>query len=144
MARKKRQHYTEQFRKEAIRRSEKSGVTQVQVAKEQEIFAQQVLNWQRKFNRLSDKQFNSLYGVDYSKSESDELHKLKRENKRLKEEMEFLKKFSTYFAKVQRVKYALILDRVANIEMFYNRKRRNSANDRVSPVELEEKVAIAA
>ncbi len=34
MARKKHQHYTEEFRKEAIKRSEKPGVTQAQVAKE--------------------------------------------------------------------------------------------------------------
>ncbi|WP_353939472.1 IS3 family transposase [Saccharophagus degradans] len=30
------------------------------------------------------------------------------------------------------------------IEVFYNRKRRHSANDGVSPVEFEEKAAVAA
>ncbi|MAD89370.1 MAG: hypothetical protein CMK64_06660 [Pseudoalteromonas sp.] len=63
--------------------------------------AQQISNWKRQFKRLSDKQFNTLDGVDYSKQESEELRRLRRENKRLKDEMEFLKKVSAYFAKNQ-------------------------------------------
>ena len=98
MARKKHQHYTEEFRKEAVKRSEKQGVTQAQVAKELGVSAQQIANWKRHFTRLSDKQFNSVDGVDYSKKESEELRKLRRENKRLQEEMEFLKKAAAYFA----------------------------------------------
>jgi len=101
MARKKHQHYTEEFRKEAVKRSEKPGITQAQVAKELGISAQQISNWKRQFSRLSEKQFNTLDGVDYSKKESEEVRRLKRENKRLKEEMEFLKKVSAYFAKGQ-------------------------------------------
>ena len=101
MARKKTQAYTEEFRREAVKRSEKPGVTQAQVAKELGITAQQISNWKRQFNRLSDKQFNSLDGVDYSKKESEEMRRLRRENKKLKEEMEFLKKAAAYFAKDQ-------------------------------------------
>ncbi len=101
MGRKKNQAYTEEFRREAVKRSEKPGVTQAQVAEELGISAQQVANWKRQFTRLSDKQFNSVDGVDYSKKESEELRKLRRENKRLQEEMAFLKKVSAYFAKNQ-------------------------------------------
>ena len=101
MARKKYQHYTEEFRKEAVKRSDQPGVTQAQVAKELGVSAQQIANWKRQFNRLSDKQFNSVDGVDYSKKESEELRKLRRENKRLQEEMEFLKKAAAYFANNQ-------------------------------------------
>lgn len=101
MARKKHQHYTEEFRKEAIKRSEQPGATQASVAKELGISAQQIANWKRQLTRLSDKQFNTLDGVDYSKKESEEMRQLRRENKRLKEEMEFLKKVSAYFAKNQ-------------------------------------------
>lgn len=101
MARKKHQHYTEDFRKEAIKRSEQPGATQASVAKELGISAQQISNWKRQLTRLSDKQFNTLDGVDYSKKESEEMRQLRRENKRLKEEMEFLKKVSAYFAKSQ-------------------------------------------
>ena len=98
MARKKYQHYTEEFRKEAVKRSDQPGVTQSQVAKELGVSAQQIANWKRQFTRLSDKQFNTVDGVDYSKKESEELRKLRRENNRLQEEMEFLKKAAAYFA----------------------------------------------
>ena len=76
-------------------------MTQAQVAEELGVSAQQIANWKRQFTRLSDKQFNSVDGVDYSKKESEELRRLRRENKRLQEEMDFLKKVSAYFAKNQ-------------------------------------------
>ena len=98
MARKKRQAYTEEFRREAVKRSEREGYTTARVAKELGVSAQQIYNWRRQFNRLSDKQFNSLQGVDYSKPESEEMRKLRRENKRLQEELAFLKKAAAYFA----------------------------------------------
>ena len=101
MVRKQRQAYTEEFRREAVKRSEKKGITQAQVAKELGVSAQQIANWKRQFTRLSDKQFNSVDGVDYSKKESEELRRLRRENKRLQEEMAFLKKATAYFAKNQ-------------------------------------------
>lgn len=101
MARKKTQAYTEEFRREAVKRAEQPGVTQAQVAKELGISAQQIANWKRQFTRLSEKQFNSMDGVDYSKKESEEMRRLRRENKRLQEEMEFLKKAAAYFAKNQ-------------------------------------------
>jgi transposase len=89
--------YTEEFPKEAVRLASLPGRTSVSVAKELGISAQQIRNWKRQFTRLSDKQFNT----DYSKKESEELRALRRENKRLKDEMEFLKKVSAYFAKQQ-------------------------------------------
>ncbi len=70
MGRKKNQAYTEEFRKEAVKRSEKQGITQAMVAEELSVSAQQIANWKRQFTRLSDKQFNSLNGVDYSKKKA--------------------------------------------------------------------------
>jgi len=101
MVRKRNQAYTEEFRREAVKRASQPGVTQAQVAAELGISAQQIANWKRQFTRLSDKQFNSVDGVDYSKKESEELRRLRRENKRLQEEMDFLNKVSAYFAKNQ-------------------------------------------
>ena len=101
MGRKRNQAYTEEFRKEAVKRSEQPGVTQAEVAKELRLSSQQIANWKRQFTRLSDKQFNSVDGVDYSKKESEELRRLRRENKLLQEEMSFLKKAAAYFAKNQ-------------------------------------------
>jgi len=101
MGRKRNQAYTEEFRREAVKRSEQPGVTQAQVAKELGLGSQQIANRKRQFTRLSDKQFNTVEGVDYSKKESEELRRVRRENKRLQEEMDFLKKAAAYFAKNQ-------------------------------------------
>lgn len=101
MPRKKTQAYTEEFRREAVKRSEKPGVTQAQVAEELGISAQQIANWKRQFTRLSDKQFNSMNGVDYSKQESEEIRRLKRELNEKNKEIEFLKKAASYFANGQ-------------------------------------------
>ena len=62
MSRKRNPAYTEDFRREAVKRSEKPGVTQAQVAEELGVSAQQIANWKRQFTRLSDKQFNSVDG----------------------------------------------------------------------------------
>lgn len=102
MARKKRaQAYTEEFRREAVKRAEKEGNTTASVAKELGVSPQQIYNWRRQFNRLSDKQFNSMDGVDYSKKESEEIRKLKREKAALEKELEFVKKAAAYFANNQ-------------------------------------------
>jgi len=102
MGRKKNQAYSEEFRLEAIKRSEQPGNTQASVAKDLGISAQQIANWKRQLTRVSDKQFNSLNGVDYSKNESEEVRKLKRKNKQLEEELAFLKKAAAYFANDQK------------------------------------------
>ena len=102
MAQKKRaQAYTEEFRREAVKRAEKEGNTTASVAKELGVSPQQIYNWRRQFNRLSDKQFNSMDGVDYSKKESEEIRKLKREKAALEKELEFVKKAAAYFANNQ-------------------------------------------
>ena len=72
MAHKKVQAYTEEFRKEAVRRSELEGNSARKVADELGLSAQQIYNWKRQFTRLSEKQFNTLEGVDYSKEETDD------------------------------------------------------------------------
>ena len=62
MARKKYQHYTDEFRREAVRRADQPGHTASSVAKELGIHPGQIYNWRRQFTRLSEKQFNSLNG----------------------------------------------------------------------------------
>ena len=108
MGKRKVQAYTEEFRKEAVRRSEKEGVTAKQVAEELGITVQQIYNWKRQYNKLIGRQFKTVDGVDYSKKESEELRALKRENKRLKDENAFLKKLlrtlRTTRSKVRRAK----------------------------------------
>ncbi|MDA9256943.1 transposase, partial [Pseudomonadales bacterium] len=64
MGSKRNQAYTEEFRKEAVKRSEQTGVTQAEVAKELGLSSQQIANWKRQFTRLSDKQFNTVDGLN--------------------------------------------------------------------------------
>ncbi|MFD1218493.1 transposase [Microbulbifer celer] len=92
-------HYPEDFRREAVRRSDDPNRSAVEVAKELGIHPGQIYNWRRQYKRLSEKQFNSLNGVDYSMEESEEIRKLRRQVSDLKEENEFLKKATAYFSK---------------------------------------------
>jgi transposase len=95
-------HYTEDFRREAVRRSEDPNTSAVEVAKELGIHVGQIYNWRAQYKRLSDKQFNSMNGVNYSQQESEEIRKLKREVADLKEERDFLKKAAAYFSNQKR------------------------------------------
>ncbi|GAA5445170.1 hypothetical protein Misp06_03367 [Microbulbifer sp. NBRC 101763] len=101
MGKKRTQAYTEEFRREAFKRAEKPGATTASLARELGVSAQQIYNWRRQFNRLSDKQFNSLDGFNYSKQESAEVRKLKKELHEARQEVEFLKKAAAYFANHQ-------------------------------------------
>lgn len=98
MPRTRRPAFTEEFRREAVKRATQPGNTNASVAKELGVSAQQIYNWRRQFNRLSEKQFNSLNGVDLSKPESAETRRLKKENADLRKEIDFLKKAAAYFA----------------------------------------------
>jgi transposase len=99
MAKKKAKSYPESFRKEAVRLADLPDRTAVDVAKELGIHVGQIYNWRTQFSKLSKKQFKVHEGVDYSKIESEEIRRLKKENARLREERDFLKKATAYFAK---------------------------------------------
>ena len=101
MSRKRRPAFTEEFRREAVKRAEKPGNTNASVARELGVSAQQIYNWRRQFNRLSEKQFNTLNGVDMSKLETPETRRLKKENAELRKEIDFLKKAAAYFANLK-------------------------------------------
>jgi len=53
MARKKYQHYTDEFRREAVRRADQPGHTASSVAKELGIHPGQIYNWRRQFTRFA-------------------------------------------------------------------------------------------
>ncbi len=99
MAKHKTKSYPESFRKEAVRLADLPDRTAISVAEELGIHSGQIYNWRNQFKRLSGKQFNTLDGVKYAKDDSEELRALKKENKRLREERDFLKKATVYFAK---------------------------------------------
>jgi len=98
---KQKQSYTEEFRREEVRRADQKGNYNASVAEDLGISAQQIYNWRRQFNRLTDKQFSSINGVQFKTTDSVEMKRLKQELADLKEENEFLKKAAAYFAKNQ-------------------------------------------
>jgi transposase len=99
MARKKAKAYPESFRKEAVRLADLPDRTATDVAKELGIHVGQIYNWRAQYSKLAKGQFKKVDGVDYSKDESAELRRLRKENAKLREERDFLKKATAYFAK---------------------------------------------
>jgi len=102
MARKKTNSYPESFRKEAVRLANLPDRTATDVAKELGIHVGQIYNWRTQFSKLSKGQFKIVDGVDHSKDESAEIRRLKKEVAKLKEERDFLKKATAYFAKEEK------------------------------------------
>ncbi len=90
MSRKKKTstEYTLEFQESAIRRTKMPGKTVASVAEELKIPAWKLHNWIR----------DSKQKLERS-SDLSELMRLHNENKRLKEELEILKKAAAYFAK---------------------------------------------
>ena len=100
MAGKKTKAYPESFRKEAVRMADQPDRSAADVARELGIHVGQIYNWRAQFNKLSKGQFTVADGTNYSVAEKAEIRKLKKEVAELKEERDFLKKATAYFAKV--------------------------------------------
>ncbi len=100
MARKKTKAYPESFRKEAVKMADLPDRTAADVARELGIHVGQIYNWRTQFNKLSKGQFSVADGTNYSVAEKTEIRKLKKEVAKLKEERDFLKKATAYFAKI--------------------------------------------
>jgi len=91
-----RRQYPREFKVEAVRRVVEDGVPQTHVAKELGISANTLSAWKRQFDKDSDHAFP---GHGKQTPADEELTKLRRENARLKREVEILKKAAAYFAK---------------------------------------------
>jgi len=100
MARNKTKAYPESFRREAVKMADLPDRTAADVARELGIHVGQIYNWRAQFNKLSKGQFTVADGTNYSVAEKAEIRKLKKEVAQLKEERDFLKKATAYFAKV--------------------------------------------
>lgn len=100
MARNKTKAYPESFRKEAVKMADLPDRTAADVARELGIHVGQIYNWRTQFNKLSKGQFTVSDGTNYSVTEKAEIRKLKKEVAKLKEERDFLKKATAYFAKI--------------------------------------------
>lgn len=80
--------YTQEFRQSAIMRTKLPGNTVASVARELKIPVWKLRNWVKQLEAQLE-----------SGPELNAIKKLERENKRLKEEVEILKKAAAYFAK---------------------------------------------
>jgi len=92
----KRQRFTAEFKREAIRLLKVSGKPAAVVARELGIPRNRLYKWANDAERKSDQAFR---GTGRPKASQDELAVLQRENARLKEENEILKKAAAYFAR---------------------------------------------
>ena len=102
MARRKAKSYSESFRREAVRLADQPDRTATAVAKELGIHVGQIYYWRTQFNKLSKGQFTVADGTNYAKQETAEARKLKKEIADLKQERDFLKKATAYFAKADK------------------------------------------
>jgi len=92
----KRQKFTPEFKREALRLLQKSGRPAAVVARELGVPRNRLYKWAQDAQRKGDQAFP---GSGRPKASQDELSVLQRENARLKEENEILKKAAAYFAR---------------------------------------------
>src|SRR3982750_2034784 len=92
----KRQRFTAEFKREAIRLLKTSGKPAAVVARELGIPRNRLYKWANDAEHKGDQAFR---GAGRPKASQDELAVLQRENARLKEEKEILKKAAACFAR---------------------------------------------
>jgi transposase len=92
----KRQRFTAEFKREAVRLMRTSGRPAAVIARELGIPRNRLYKWAQDAEKKGDQAFR---GSGRRKASSDELATLKRELARLKEENEILKKAAAYFAR---------------------------------------------
>lgn len=96
---KKRKTYTREFKLEAVRLARRAESSLAQIAEELGIHVNTLRAW---VEQLEADPAHAFPGKGRLKPEAEELQQLRRENARLKQELEFLKKTAAYFAKQNR------------------------------------------
>lgn len=92
----KRQQFTKEFKLEAVRLWKSSGRPATAVARELGLRRNHLYKWQNEVETFGEAAFPGKGGRAHS---NDELARLRRENARLREERDILKKAAMYFAK---------------------------------------------
>ena len=95
MHKKNRRRYDRSFKLEAVKRSYESGKAVTQVARELEISAQQLYAWRAECDKKNEEAFP---GKGHT-TPNTEIEVLRKENKRLREERDILKKSLIFFAR---------------------------------------------
>jgi len=89
-----RNNYSREFKLEAVKLSNQPDRTVADVARELDLRENDLHNWRKMVKAQGDQVFPGQ-----GRNSKDEMSKLKRENKRLSEENEILKKAAIFFAK---------------------------------------------
>ena len=93
----KRKSHSREFKLEAVRRSYEPGKTVAEVAREIDVRENELHQWRKEVEEKGDHVFPGAGRK--TPANSSELEQLKRENARLREERDILKKSAIYFAK---------------------------------------------
>lgn len=88
---KARRKFTEEYRREAVRFLEETGRPMREVAEELKLSEQTLGRWRQRFG-------TGAGATPLSSTEADELRRLRREVEILRQERDFLKKATAYFA----------------------------------------------
>ena len=91
-----RRKFSSEFKQEAVRLMKTSGKSAAVIARELGIPRNRIYKWATDVDASGDKAFA---GTGRAKQAQDELSLLQRENARLREENELLKKAAAYFAR---------------------------------------------
>jgi transposase len=92
----RRQRFTKEFKLEAVRLLKQSGRPGVEIARERGIRRNRLYKWAGQLERQAD---NAFPGSGRQSGASAEMTRLRRENERLREERDILKKAAAYFAR---------------------------------------------
>jgi transposase len=95
MQKKDRKRYSREFKLEAVRRTQVTGKSVAEVARELEMSVHMLYKWRYETDK---KKIEAFPGTGHS-TPNEELETLRRENTRLREERDILKKSLIFFAK---------------------------------------------
>ncbi len=102
----KRRSFSAEFKLEAVRRMEErrsSGVSLAQIGRELGVRPDMLRAWAKQTDQRAGAAPRDMFpGQGRLPTDQEELRRLQRENTRLQQEVEFLKKAAAYFAKVSR------------------------------------------
>ena len=94
MTKKKYRRYSPEFKRHALKRASKDGMTDQGVCDDLGISARQLRRWRDQYRLLGDEAFPGQ-----GKSRDEEITRLKRDNAKLIQERDFLKDAAVFFAR---------------------------------------------